>query len=281
MLPHLLPRYRVFALLRGWAEAERWRVAGAFPLIGDLDDRSSLDRLAALADTVIHLAPPPSQGREDTRSRHLLAALRRPGSVTRRFIYISTSGVYGDCGGQRVHEWTTARPESDRGRRRFDAERIWRKGAVESGFRLSILRVPGIYAATRLPLERIRKALPALVAGEDSYTNHIHADDLAGAVMAALVRGRANRTYHASDDSDLKMGDWLDAVADRAALARPPRLSRQDAAAVLSPLQWSFMRESRRLDNRRLKQELGFCLRYPTVFDGLADISEEWLTCSG
>jgi nucleoside-diphosphate-sugar epimerase len=236
--------------------------------VADLDRPRSLRRVAGLADAVLHFAPPPPAGARDSRTRRLLAALsqgRRPG----RLVYVSTSGVYGDCGGGVAAETRPARPLTARARRRMDAETVLRRFGRETGARVSILRAPGIYAADRLPIERLRRALPSPRAEEDVFTNHIHADDLARAACAALRRGRANRVYNAADDSRLKLGDYLDLVADRLNLPRPPRATRREAEAALDPARASFLSESRRLDNRRLRRELGLRLRYPSVEVGL------------
>ena len=184
-------------------------------------------------------------------------------------IYISTSGVYGDCAGERVDETRPARPVTPRAQRRVDAERQLRRFGRRPGVRVSILRAPGIYASDRLPLERLQKGVKALRGEEDVFTNHIHADDLAMLTCAALRFGRANRCYNASDDSEMKMGDYFDLVADRFGLPRAPRISRREAQQSLSPLQLSFMGESRRLDNRRAKRELRAQWRYPHVADGV------------
>ena len=268
-LPYLLGRYRVIALLRDDAQAALWRARGALPLIADLDRPVSLRRIAGLADAVLHFAPPPESGTRDSRMRRLLAALGRGRSLPRRLIYISTSGVYGDCGGARVAETRPVRPLTARARRRVDAERQLRRFGRNTGVRVSILRAPGIYAADRLPLERLRRGTPVLRAEDDVFTNHIHADDLARLACAALRRGGANRAYNAADDSHLKMGDYFDLVADRFGLPRPPRIPRQEAGKVLSPVQLSFMSESRRLDNGRLRRELGVRLSYPDIIDGI------------
>ncbi|MDR2188273.1 MAG: NAD-dependent epimerase/dehydratase family protein [Azonexus sp.] len=276
-------RYRIYALLREPETAAFWRRAGAIPLVGDLDDRASLRRLAGLADQVLHLAPPPGTGQQDSRTRHLLSALSAGGSLPRRLVYVSTTGIYGDCAGAWIDETRRCRPESVRAIRRVDAERRLREWGRKGGRRgvcVSILRAPGIYAADRLPLERLRQGLPVLTADEDVYSNHIHADDLAAACLAALRHGRANRVYNAVDDSDLRMADYFDCVADASALPRPPRLSRNAAAARLSPLQWSFMRESRRIMNRRLKRELKLRLAYPTVAVGIAKAAAGRNSCS-
>jgi nucleoside-diphosphate-sugar epimerase len=271
ILSRLARRYRVYALLRDASRAAEWRLAGATPVIGDLDDRASLDRLAGLADHVLHLAPPPSAGAFDTRTRHLLAALGKGKSLPRRLIYVSTTGVYGDCAGASIDETRHLRPESSRAGRRVDAESCLRHWGRRHGCAVSILRAPGIYAADRLPLDRLQRQLPALCAADDVFTNHIHADDLAAACVAALQRGGANRAYNVVDDSDLKMAEYFDRVAIAFALPKPPRLSRAEAAERLSPVQMSFMRESRRIGNRRLKEELKLRLAYPTVDVGIAE----------
>lgn len=269
-LPRLLGHYRVYALLRDPAQFAFWREHGARPLLADLDRASSLKRLAGLADIVLHFAPPPERGGQDTRTRRLLAALAQGKSLPQRLIYISTSGVYGDCQGARVDETRPTRPRTARAARRVDAERQLRRFGCRHDVRVSILRAPGIYAAERLPLDRLRRGVKALTADDDVYTNHIHADDLAQLACAALRFGRANRCYNATDDSELKMGEYFDLVADRFSLPRAPRISRRAAALEMSPLQLSFMSESRRLDNRRIKSELRVRLRYPQVADGIA-----------
>jgi nucleoside-diphosphate-sugar epimerase len=268
-LPWLTRRFRVFALVRQPDAAAALRAAGAIPIAGDLDDRRSLKRLAGLADAVLHFAPPPSSGQGDPRTQHLLAALESRKSLPQGLIYISTTGVYGDCAGARVDETRPSNAQTARGQRRVDAERRLRGFCRRTGVRVAVLRAPGIYAADRLPLERLQRGDPVLVGDEDVHTNHIHAEDLARIACLALFRARPGRAYNASDDSGMKMGDYFDAVADAFALPRPPRLGRAEIATRLSPLTLSFMSESRRLDNRRLKRELRVRLRYPTIADGL------------
>lgn len=287
-IPLLTKGYRVYALVRDPAKRAVLRALGVTPLLGDLDDRNSLVRIAGLADTVLHFAPPPNTpplrrgGREgldvDTRTRNLLGALskghRQRGSLPKRLVYISTSGVYGDCGGAWVSETHPLNSTSPRSRRRVDAEMQIRVWARRNRVSTSILRVPGIYAADRLPLSRIQQGMPGIIASEDSYTNHIHADDLARISVAALQHGKACRMYHASDDSQLKMGEYFDLVADAYRLPRVPRISRAEAQRVLSPMLLPFMNESRRLTNQRMKRELRVKLNYPTVSDLLITIKQ-------
>ena len=268
-LPRLLGHYRVFALLRDPAQVAFWRDQGAHPILADLDEPSTLKRLAGLANIVLHFAPPPERGAVDARMRRLLAALCRGQSLPQRLIYISTSGVYGNCGGERIDESHPARPVTARAKRRADAERQLRRFGSRHATCVSILRAPGIYAADRLPIERLNKGVCALRDEDDVFTNHIHADDLAMLACAALRHGRPNRCYNASDDSEMKMGEYFDLVADRFGLPRAPRISRAEAQNTLSPILLSFMSESRRLANWRIKKELKAQLRYSQVADGI------------
>lgn len=269
ILPRLLGRYEVYALLRDPDRAAFWRAKGARPMLADLDHRTSLKKISGLADVVLHFAPPSERGAVDTRTRRLLAALTQGKSLPQQLIYISTSGVYGDCAGARIDETRRPDPATARATRRVDAERQLRRFGVRRGVCVSILRAPGIYASDRLPIERLQKGVCALCAEDDVYTNHIHADDLAMLVCAALRHGRANRCYNATDDSEMKMGEYFDLVADRFGLPRAPRITRCAAGQQMSPLQLSFMSESRRIDNTRIKKELHVRLRYPQVLDGI------------
>jgi nucleoside-diphosphate-sugar epimerase len=262
----LQPRLRVLALTSSVERMPLLRAAGALPLWGDLDDPSTLGRLAALADRVLHLAPPPGQGARDPRTAALLRALARSTRV-RRLVYASTSGVYGDACGRRIDETHALQPASARAQRRVDAEAHVRGHGRAFGVTASVLRVPGIYALDRAggdPRERVARGAPLLQHDDDVFTNHIHADDLARACVAALFRAAPQRVYHVNDDSALKMGEHYDAVADAFGLPRAPRLPREALRERVSAMQWSFLAESRRLDNTRLKRELRLRLRYPT-----------------
>ena len=265
LLPLLRGRFRVFAVTSQPARCAQLRAAGAVPIVANLDDRASLRRLAGLAPYVVHLAPPQSAGSLDRRTRNLAAILPERA----RLVYVSTSGVYGDCGGATVAETRPVAPANARAKRRVDAEQVLRGWNARRQGRLAILRVPGIYAQDRLPLKRLHEGTPALAAGDDVYTNHIHADDLARIIERALWRGKPGRVYHASDNSELKMADYFDAVADAFALPRPPRLPRAQLQQVVTPMLLSFMSESRRMDNTRIRRELGVRLRYRRVADAL------------
>lgn len=270
VVKQLAGRWRVAALTSSPARAAPLRAAGVAPLLGNLDDPATLGRLAGLADLVLHLAPPARDGHTDERTRHLLAALaRRPPRV---LVYGSTTGVYGDCGGALIDETRALNPMTDRAARRVDAEAQLRAFGRRHGTRVSLLRIPGIYAPDREgghPRERLARGTPVLRREDDVFTNHIHADDLARACVLALLRGQAQRAVNVCDDSQLLMGDYFDLAADLAGLPRPERITRTEAAERLGAMALSFWSESRRIANGRLKRELRLALRHPTPADGL------------
>ena len=262
---------RVYGLTSSASRVAVLRERGITALQGNLDQPASLRRLAGVATHLIHMAPPPLQGHTDPRTRALVQALMLR-SAPQSVVYGSTSGVYGDCGGAWIVETQPLNPQTDRAARRVDAE-VWLNAWGSRGFpRVNVLRIPGIYALDReggTPRERLQRSTPVLQAADDVYTNHIHADDLARAAVLAMWRGNSLRPINVSDDSDLLMGDYMDLAADLWQLPRPPRISRAQAPTALPAMTLSFMSESRRMHNQRLKTELRMRLRYPTVREGL------------
>jgi nucleoside-diphosphate-sugar epimerase len=273
IVARLRERYRVFGTVTSKTRAATVRQAGAIPLLLDLDaDRRSAARanacIAGLAKRVVVLAPTSAVGQRDRRAPRVLRLLSRGRAppAGARLLYLSTTGVYGDRQGAWTDETTPPAPANDRALRRLDAERTLRASAWNA----AVLRVPGIYAADRLPLDRLRAAIPVPFPDQDVYTNHIHADDLARACIAALYRAAPSRLYNAIDDTQLHLGDYLDQVADRTGLPRPPRASWEQMRVAAGPQRMSFLSESRRLRNRRMKQELRLRLQYPDITAGLA-----------
>ena len=274
----LVGRTRVMALTSSPDKLSNFRAQGITPVLGNLDHAETLQRLSGWATRVLHLAPPPSdrvgEWSTDPRSLNLVRALKKR-SLPRSLVYGSTSGVYGDCQGQWVSESQPVKPHTPRAMRRVDAEKVVRY-LGRSGVRATILRIPGIYAPDRpngTPRERLLKGTPVLLAQDDVYTNHIHSDDLARACVAAIWRGKAQRIFHVSDDTQLKMGDYFDAAADLMGLKRPPRVPRSQAQESLPLMLLSFMSESRRLKNERLKKELRLKLTYPSIQVGLRPLA--------
>lgn len=268
-------RLAVLAVTRDAARQTAARDLGARTLALDLDARQAPSRLASLAARAVYLAPTPPDGEDDPRLGRVIAACASSctaAGTLARWAWVGSTGVYGDCKGAEVDETHTIAPTTKRARRRAAAERRLRAAARRGALHATILRAPGIYGHDRLPIERLRRGLPALQPADDTYTNHIHADDLASICWIALFRGRPGRVVNAVDNTRLRMGDWFDRVADTFALPRPERLPRELLAGRVSPQMLSFMNESRLLSNRRLLRELRMRLRWPTVDDALADM---------
>lgn len=264
----LLPAFHIYALTRSAERADELRGLNITPIVGDLDQPETLSKLAGLAHSVLHFAPPQNAGEADRRTQHLLAALGKGEILPQRLVYISTTGVYGNCDGNWVDETRRTAPSTARAKRRLSAESQLRQWGIKRGVTVSILRVPGIYSQDRLPLARLKTDTPTLVASEDSYTNHIHADDLARIAAAAMFRGRPGRVYNTADDSNLKMGDWFDFLATRFNLPKPRRVTRAEAQTQMPENLLSFLNESRRISNKRVKRELRVKLTYPNVDQG-------------
>ena len=243
--------------------------AGVAHAVADLDDPASLASLSFEDQTLFYLAPPPGEGADDPRVAHLVEHLETTGQRPAAIVYTSTSGVYGDCRGERVTEEWEPNPGTDRARRRVAAETTLRAFGERTGVPVMILRVSGIYGPGRLPLERIRRGDPVICPEQATPSNRIHVTDLAATCLAAARQGRPGGIYNVCDDRTSSMTDYFYRVADAAGLPRPPCISMAEAEDRLSPMLLSFLRESRRLDNRRLHEELGVELGYPTLDEGI------------
>ena len=262
---------RLLALTSSSQRVETLQRSGMTPMLGNLAQAQTLRRLAGVATHVVHMAPPPLEGQTDPRTRALVLALRLR-SLPSVLVYGSTTGVYGDCAGEWIDETRRLQPQTARAQRRVNAQ-DWVNHLGKSGFpRTQVLRIPGIYAIDReggTPRERLLRGTPVLQSKEDVYTNHIHADDLARATVLAMWRGKPLRPMNICDQANMKMGDYMDSVAAMWGLAKPPRISREQANLQLSPMVMSFLNESRRIRADRMTQELRLRLHYPTVMDGL------------
>jgi nucleoside-diphosphate-sugar epimerase len=263
-------QYRVTALVRKRSHVHTARRAGVRFLEGDLDHPHRLRILRAPGtphfDWIFHCVPPRNSGRRDWRTARLLDALAAAGRGPRtRLVYVSTTGVYGNCNGAWVDESSPLRAQTARARRRVSAERMVRDWGRRQGAGVAILRAPGIVSATRLPLERLRRGIAVLHGDEDVFVNHIHAHDLARAAILAARHARHGRVFNVSDGEPILMGDYFDAVADAFRLPRPPRITRAHAGQALSPLRLSFMNESRKIVNARMTRELRMRLSHPGV----------------
>jgi nucleoside-diphosphate-sugar epimerase len=260
---------RVVALVRSAERATDLRVLGVEVLRVDLDDAQSLAGLPTQDAVIYYFAPPPPSGRSDPRISRFLSAIGAD-AMPARIVLVSTSGVYGDCRGEWVDESRPARPDADRAHRRFDAETRLRHWAGEHAVPFVILRVPGIYGPGRLPVERLTRRQPVLREAESPWSNRVHVDDLARACLAAARHGASGAVYNISDGHPSTMTDYFNQVADAVGLPRPPQITMAEARAQLSDGMRSYLAESKRLDNRRMREELGVEPQYPDLARGLA-----------
>ena len=254
--------------VRSEASLAAVRAAGAAAEILDLDaPGGQLPDAWFEGRAAIYMAPPPDSGDTDTRLRSFLDRLAaRPSAL----VYLSTTAVYGDAAGGAVDESTPAAPSSGRGRRRLDAERAVLAWSDDSGTPARVLRVPGIYGPGRLPLDRIRRGAPVMRAGDAGPGNRIHVDDLAAACLAAADYAGSLRVFNLGDGNHATMTDYFQAVARAAGLPPPPELPRAELLRQVSPAMRGFLVESRRVDTRRMREELGFQPRYAVLEDGIA-----------
>ncbi len=234
--------------------------------------RLNLDRDFSLSEMppdtrLLYTIPPPRSGTEDSRIAAFLEKLS-PQQIE-KFVLISTTGVYGDCQGEWVDEQAILKPRADRARRRADAEIRMKNWAAQHNIAFIILRVPGIYSPARLPLKRLQAGTPVLRCDQAPWTNRIHADDLASICVAALNADIDNEIINVADDAPGSMTDYFNAVADYAGLPRPPQINLSDAQQSLSAGMLSYIAESRRVDNKKMKRLLNIQLRYPSLKDGL------------
>lgn len=234
----------------------------------DLDD-ASLRALPVTGDAIIYTVPPAAVAGPDPRLSRFVTSLAASGRLPQRFVYFSTSGVYGDCGGRLVNESATPRPETDRARRRLDAERLLTSWSDAKGVELCILRVPGIYGPGRLGLERLAEGAPVLSETDANPGNRIHVDDLVRCALAAVAVEPVVALCNVGD-GDHRSGTWFTkAVATEAGLAAPPEIPRREAEQSFSERRLSFLSESRRLDTRRMRDELGVLPLYADALDGI------------
>lgn len=259
---------KVTALVRAAEKGELLHQLGIGTVPGNLDDPENLGALPTRGATVFYFAPPPGGGITDPRVRAFCATVT-PGNEPHKVVYISTTGVYGDCGGAVVTEETPVNAQTARARRRLDAETVFSAWGKERNVPVVILRVTGIYGPGRLPVRHIAEGQPVLRPEEAPLTNRIHADDLARVCIAAAERGEAGDIFNVSDGQAGTMTDYFNAVADAAGIPRPRQVTMTEARQVMSPLMLSYVTESRQMDNRKMIEKLGIRLLYPDLASGL------------
>jgi nucleoside-diphosphate-sugar epimerase len=267
-LAYLAEGVAVTALVRSPEKGRELEALGIRAVVADLDDPDSLAGFPTAKTILFYFAPPPGGGHLDPRVKNFCEAIP-PGTEPSRVVYMSTSGVYGDCGDEIVTEETPAVPQTARGKRRLHAEALFREWGGERNVPVIILRVTGIYGPGRLPVSQLTIGQPVLEEGIANLTNRIHSDDLVQVCRAAALRGETGDIYNVSDGHPSTMTDYFNAAADVLGLPRPRQVSWDEAREVMSPLMISYVGESRRLDNRKMLEKLGITLHYPTLDQGI------------
>ena len=259
---------RVTGLIRSEASARRLRAAGIQPLMADLDVSASLRDLPVKNALIYYFAPPPGKGVTDPRMETFVSILDSS-ELPKRVVLISTTGVYGDCRGEWVTEDRPPNPQADRAKRRLAAETVLWRWSEKNSVPIVILRVPGIYGRGYLPEERLRARDPVLHEEESPFSNRIHADDLARACFIAGHHANPGTLYNVSDGHPTTMTDFFYRVADAFGIPHPPAITLEQARRRLGAEMLSYLAESKRIDNRRMREELGVELMYPDLAAGL------------
>ena len=187
--------------------------------------------------------------------------------------YLSTTGVYGDRGGDWVDESVPPAPGQPRSIERLTAERAWQALSANTGVPLDIFRLPGIYGPGRSAIDQVRAGKARRIDRPGQYFSRIHVADIASAVLAAMTQGKPGTIYNVADDLPAPSAEVTAFACELLALPAPPLIPWEQAAAAMSPMARSFYAESRRVRNDKMKRELGVVLRYPTYRDGLRAIA--------
>ncbi len=264
----LQSNFDVSAIVRSTQSARALQAHGIQTIALDLDKARLGAHIPERLDqaALFYLAPPPPRGESDFRLDRFLQLATVP---PKTFVYMSTTGVYGDAQGAEVDESTPVAPQTERARRRVSAEEMTRVWCTERRVRRVVLRVPGIYGPGRLPLERLRAGEPTIHPDEAGVSNRIHVDDLVEACVAAALNPEARGVYNITDGNSISATEFLDRVAHLANLPPPPRVSMDEAQLTFSPERLSFLNESRRVSNERMRRHLGVVLKYADVDEGI------------
>ena len=266
----------VFAVARSESSIDLFRQQHIHACQADLDNPESLHNLPTRQSLLYYFASPPAHGQQDSRMENFLNSLAAD-NLPRQLIYISTSGVYGDQHGELINEKTPVNPQADRAKRRYHAETQLQQWSEQSHVPITILRVGGIYGPGRLPLQRLKDQIPMLHENLSPQTNRIHADDLAQVCVAAATMGKQeNRIeiYNVSDGTNSNMTEYFNTIADFCNLPRPPLVDWDEAEKTISKGMLSYLKESRRMDNSKMINQLKIKLKYPTLKDGLQNCTE-------
>lgn len=220
---------------------------------------------------LLYLVPPSREGEKDTRLQRVLNILQTRPPV--HFVYMGTSGVYGDCQGDWVNESRIPNPTSEPSKRRLHAEKIVDRWSATQQCSRTLLRVSAIYGPERLPIKRIREGRPAVNADESAWSNRVHIEDLTTICIKALAREGLNEIFNVSDGHPTTSEEFISTIARALGMPLPSSISLKQALCEATPAQRIYLTESRRLDNRLLLQKLDLRLRFPTIDSAIESFS--------
>ncbi len=238
-------------------------------VFGPEQEDAAIAERVALADVLL-VSVPPGVSADPVLARfgHRIASLRRPQTI----VYLSTIGVYGDMRGEWVDETTTPAPSSERSLARLQVEKSWAAIGKESDKKVHILRLAGMYGPGRNVLLSLKAGTAKRVVKRGQVFNRIHVEDIVRAIDAALAYKGPGGVFNVSDDAPAPPQDIITYAAMLMGIEPPPE---QDVeAAGLNPLARSFYAENKRASNRKLKDELGVKLAFPTYRVGLEALWE-------
>jgi len=241
---------------------------GFHAVIYDLDQVAKNVDFDLKNHTVYYLAPPSHSDEKDHRIDHFLTLCET--DQPSKIVYISTSGVYGDCQGNWVTEDQPLAPISSRAKRRVYAEKALLDYCSKYDCDYMILRVGGIYGPNRLPIDRL-KDITVICPEEAPHSNRIHVADLASVCYSAMASSIQNEIINVSDGHPTSMSDYYYKIADFANLPRPKCVPLAQAEEKLSAGMLSFIKESRRLSIDKMNSLLGVEIQFPTLESGLED----------
>jgi len=248
---------------------------GIQTISADLDTANSLSNINFQHANVYYLLPPPSDGISDTRMSNFITTISH-NLAPRRIVYISTTGVYGDAQGEWITEKQPANPQTNRGKRRLDAEQQLISFCAQSSCEYNILRVSGIYCLNKLPLERLKAGVKALDLTIAPSSNRIHAKDLTTICLHTMRGNSCNQIFNAADGKPSSITDYFIKVANTFNLPQPQQISWQDAQTEVSSAMLSYLAESKKISIEKIKETFNFEPQYPDLETGLQQCHREY-----
>ncbi len=256
----------VVGTTRSEERARELAAVGGEPWVGELTEGGVARLIAQLDPKLVVYFVPPRLGGADPLP-NVLSALR--GTILDAFLYASSTSVYGDRAGDWVDETTEVRPESAAAEARHISEQRVLGALAATKIAARICRITGIYGPGRTLKRPLESGDYLLIEGHDTWVNRIHVDDLVNALIAAWQRGEDGAVYNLTDDEPHRASEFANLAADLHGLSAPRWVDESEARERLQGERLRRKLESKRVRNRRLREDLGLALDYPTFRVGL------------